>query len=135
VLGHWLRFNAVGLIGAGVQLAALAFFRSALRLDYLISTALAVETAVLHNFAWHERWTWRERDHDRGWRGRLHRLIGFNISNGAISMLGNLLLMRLLAGGLGLHYLAANAITIAILSTANFLAADRLVFRGRRPRL
>ncbi len=130
---HWLKFNAVGLIGVAMQLAALALFRRVLDLNYLLATALAVETAVLHNFAWHERWTWRERDHDRTWRGALSRLAGFHLTNGLISILGNLLLMRLLAGALGLHYLAANAITIALLSTANFFAADRLVFRATRP--
>lgn len=131
---HWLKFNAVGLIGVGVQLAALAFFRRVLDLNYLVATGLAVETAVLHNFVWHERWTWRERDHDRSWRGIISRLTGFHLTSGLISILGNLLLMRVLAGALGLQYLVANAITIAILSTANFFAADRLVFRApRRP--
>ena len=134
MLRHWLKFNAVGAIGVVVQLATLALFRSVLRLDYLLATAMAVETAVLHNFAWHERWTWRDRGRPGAWRDRLRRLGAFHLSNGAISILGNLLLMRALVGALKVHYLAANAITIAILSIANYLAADRLVFRGRPPR-
>jgi len=127
VLLHWLRFNAVGALGVGVQLAALAFFRSVLGFHYLVATGLAVEAAVLHNFLWHEHWTWRDRSNPPS--ARLLRLARFNFSNGAISILGNLLLMRLLAGALGLHYFVANLLTIAILSLLNFLAADRFVFR------
>jgi len=58
---RWMKFNAVGGIGIGVQLAALAVFRSWLKLDYLVATALAVEIAVIHNFGWHERFTWADR--------------------------------------------------------------------------
>jgi putative flippase GtrA len=130
----WLRFHAVGLAGVAVQLAALAVLRQATPLHYLAAAALAVEAAVLHNFFWHERWTWRERERAAGWPGIGKRLAAFHLSNGLISIAGNLVLMRLLEGTLGLHYLPASAITIAILSTANFFAADRLVFRRARPR-
>ena len=58
---RWLKFNFVGLIGIGVQLLALALLKSGLHLNYLLATALAVETAVVHNFLWHERFTWRDR--------------------------------------------------------------------------
>ncbi len=58
---RWIKFNAVGGIGIGVQLAALAILRSWLRLDYLPATGLAVEIAVIHNFLWHERFTWADR--------------------------------------------------------------------------
>jgi putative flippase GtrA len=32
---RWLKFNAVGALGVGVQLAALSVFHGWLRLDYL----------------------------------------------------------------------------------------------------
>ena len=57
---RWLKFNFVGALGIGVQLAALATLTT-LGLRYLAATALAVETAVVHNFLWHERMTWRDR--------------------------------------------------------------------------
>ena len=50
----------MGLIGFALQLGVLALLLR-LGLHYLAATALAVELAVLHNFAWHERWTWRDR--------------------------------------------------------------------------
>ncbi len=58
---RWLKFNAVGSIGIIVQLVALATFKGWLQLDYLWATALAVEAAVIHNFFWHERFTWVDR--------------------------------------------------------------------------
>jgi putative flippase GtrA len=125
VLLRWLKFNTVGAIGIVVQLAALALYRSVLGVPYLAATALAVETAVLHNFIWHERWTWKDRPAGE----RLSRLVKFNLTNGLLSIGANVLLMRLFVGHFHLHYLAANLLSIALCSLANFLLSDRLVFR------
>ncbi len=126
-LRRWLKFNAVGAIGIGVQLAALALFVSGLGISYLAATALAVETAVLHNFVWHERWTWRDRPAAGG--AVLFRLVRFNLGNGLVSLIVNLVFMRLLVGQLHFPYLAANLIAIAAGSLANFLVSDWWVFR------
>ena len=126
---RWLKFNAVGGIGIGVQLAALGVLRSWLELDYLLATGLAVEIAVIHNFLWHERFTWADRPAPR----RVHsllRLAKFNASNGAVSIAGNLVLMRLLVGELKLNYVASNVIAIVICSLVNFLLSDRFVFEA-----
>ena len=89
-----IKFNAVGAMGVLVQMAALAALRGGLHLHYLVATALAVEIAVLHNFVWHERWTWR----DRQGPGVANRLLRFNLGNGLVSLVVNLGLMRLLVG-------------------------------------
>jgi len=96
---RWMKFNAVGGIGIGVQLAALAVLHSWLKLNYLLATGLAVEIAVIHNFLWHERFTWADRPATRRFHS-LVRLAKFNASNGAVSIVGNLLLMRLMVGNL-----------------------------------
>jgi putative flippase GtrA len=127
---RWLRFNAVGALGVAVQLAALGVFHGWLRFEYLAATALAVESAVLHNFVWHERWTWRDRAGSNG--GVLVRLLRFNLSTGALSILTNLALMRWLVGTLHAPYLAANLAAMAAGSIANFLVSDLLVFQPRR---
>ena len=124
-LRHWVKFNAVGAIGIVVQLAALAILKSLLHVEYLLATALAVEIAVLHNFIWHDRWTWKERAGSSS-----ARLVRFNLSAGAVSIAANLLFMRLLAGQFHVHYLLANLSSIAAASLANFLLSDRLVFRS-----
>ncbi len=58
---RWLKFNLVGGMGIAVQLLMLVVLKTGLHLNYLIATALAVETAVVHNFLWHERFTWADR--------------------------------------------------------------------------
>jgi putative flippase GtrA len=126
-MGNCARFYAVGAVGVVVQLAALALLKSGMGMDYLPATALAVEVAVLHNFFWHEHWTWADRMRSVS-TGRVGRLVRFHLANGVISILGNLVLMQLLAGHLRLPYLYANGLTIAVLSLMNFVAADRLVF-------
>ena len=56
---RWRRFNAIGTAGAVVQLGALNVLL-ACGLHYLLATALAVETAILHNCCWHMRWPWKD---------------------------------------------------------------------------
>jgi len=121
---RWLKFNAVGAIGIVVQLAVLTILKSGLGIHYLLATAIAVETAVLHNFIWHERFTWP----DRKSRTPLKRLLKFNLTNGAISILGNMGFMKVLVGGLGMNYFLANLLSIAICSLMNFLVSDVFVF-------
>ena len=127
---RWLKFNAVGGMGVLVQLAALAVLVSAARVPYLAATGLAVELAVLHNFAWHERFTWKDRASVTR-RESLARLLKFNLTTGAISIGGNLVVMRVLVGALGWPYLAANAAAIGVLSLANFAVSHGYVFRRR----
>jgi putative flippase GtrA len=123
---RWLKFNFVGGLGIVVQLAVLAILKSALHFNYLAATALAVEAAVIHNFLWHERFTWKDRERAVS---PVARFIKFNLTNGLLSILGNLGLMRLLAGTAHLNYIAANLIAITLCSLANFLVSDRFVFR------
>jgi putative flippase GtrA len=132
-LVRWMKFNFVGAIGIVVQLAALFLLKTFLNLNYLWATALAVETAVIHNFIWHERFTWADRTKpDRmqtsSARGSLTRCLRFNVANGAVSILGNLVLMKLLVGFGHVNYLAANGIAIALCSLANFLVSEEWVF-------
>jgi putative flippase GtrA len=128
LIRRWLRFNTVGLAGIGVQLAVLALLRQWAGLPVLAATALAVEAAVLHNFFWHERWTWGT----RGTPGLAGRLWRFHAANGLVSIASNLLWMRLLTGPAGMHYLPANGISIAITALLNFALSERFVFRPAR---
>jgi len=123
---RFLRFNGVGAIGFAVQLAAL--LRAGM--PYLAATALAVEASILNNFVWHERWTWRDRSTAR--RQRLDRLARFHAVNGVVSLGGNLLVVGVLTGELGVNPIAANAIAVVICGLLNFFASDRLIWATRR---
>jgi putative flippase GtrA len=128
---RWLKFNVVGALGIVVQLATLAFLVSGLRVNVMLATALAVEAAVLHNFFWHERYTWSERRSASLSQSAL-RMLRFNATTGLISIGGNLLFMHLFAQEIHLPYFIANLLTIAACSLLNFAASDQLVF-SRRP--
>jgi putative flippase GtrA len=124
---RWLKFNAVGALGIGVQLAVLLTLKSGFHLSYLTATALAVEAAVLHNFLWHERYTWSDRVQP-SWKKSLPRLLSFNLTTGGVSIAGNLALMKLMVGMVHMNYLLANAIAIVLCSLANFLVSEEWVF-------
>ena len=121
---RWLKFNAVGAAGIVVQLGMLAVLKSGLQLDYLLATGLAVEAAVIHNYLWHERFTWADRSRANSWI----RFAKFNTTTGMFSILGNVILMRALVGGVHMNYFVANILTIAICSLVNFVVSDRFVF-------
>jgi putative flippase GtrA len=125
---RWLSFNGVGALGVGVQLTMLAVLVKLAGVHYLVATAIAVETAVLHNFAWHQQWTWRDRPAGSR-RLTLVRLARFHLLNGAVSMVGNLGVMTILAGTLRMDPIVANVVAIATCSVVNFLASEVLVFR------
>lgn len=125
---HFIRFNAVGILGFALQTVVLVILtHSPYRVGFLLATTAAVEIAVLHNFIWHQRWTWRDRPSTTIVE-TFSRLLKFNITNGAVSISGNLLLMGLLVGRLRLPITAANAASVAACSICNFFLADRLAF-------
>jgi|SoiMethySBSTD1v2_1073268.scaffolds.fasta_scaffold264948_3 putative flippase GtrA len=124
---RWLRFNVVGLMGVAVQLAVLALLMRGFRWNYLVATVVAVECAVVHNFLWHERFTWGDRHHPHIKR-RLLRFLRFNIANGLVSIAGNMAFMYVLVGKLRVPFLAANLIAIAACALINFFLSDRVVF-------
>jgi putative flippase GtrA len=124
------RFVSVGAVGFGVQLAALQLFTAGLGLPQVVATAGAVELAVLHNFVWHERWTWVGRG-TTAKEGRAGRLGRFHLTSGAVSITGNVVITSWVVAVSGAPLLLANALAVGACTVLNFVAADRLVF-GRR---
>jgi len=129
-LVRWAKFNAVGVLGMAVQLGALALLDRWMRGRYLIASGLALEVTLLHNFVWHVRYTWRDRCAEGS---RLGQLVRFQLSNGLVSMIGNLVLMRLLVREARLPVLAANAVAIVCCSMANYCLGDRWAFGAGVP--
>lgn len=121
-----LKFSIVGAAGGAVQLATLAVL-VAMSVNYLPATALAVEMAILHNFFWHRRFTWACRSMTG--QAATKSLIRFHLGNGLISLLGNLIMMRVLAGVLHMPVIGANILAIIICWLSNFFISDRWVFR------
>jgi len=129
----WIKFNLVGLLGFALQTGALfVLTRSAPRLSYLAATATAVELAVLNNFVWHQRWTWSDRP-TLTKRGTLRRLAKFNVTTGLVSLVGNVVLMSVLVGRLGLPVVGANVMSVVACSAVSFILADRIAFSIEEP--
>ncbi len=125
--GRVLPFLSGGLLGFVVQVVLLAAF-VAIGMHYLIATAIAVEMAILINFAWHERWTWHDRPSANG-RERGMRLMRYNAMTGLTSIAGSLLLTAGLVESLSLSPVVANIISVVALGALNFKGADTLVFK------
>jgi dolichol-phosphate mannosyltransferase len=138
MIARYFRFSAVGILGIGVRLAVVAAMVDLLGLHYLVGTAIGVEASLVHNFVWHERWTFRtpatpgapaRPGLPPGAGSVATRFVAFHAGSGLVSMIGTLAVMPALVGWIGLHYLAANLVAIGITSFGNFLLNDRLVFR------
>jgi putative flippase GtrA len=121
-------FIAVGAIGFVLQMTALAWLLHAWHWPYLASTIAAVEIAVLHNFVWHERWTWADRHGVSGAAMLFQRLFRFHLGTGFTSIAGNVIVMTIAVELFHVPALAANAIAVGVTSIANFLISDRWVF-------
>lgn len=126
--GRLWRFSIAGLLGFVAQVAALAWLVST-AMHYLVATVIAVELAILVNFIWHERWTWRDRP-AANVRERWLRLVRFNTLTAATSIAGSVLITGVLVESLGLAPVVANIISVGVLSIVNFAGADTLVFRS-----
>lgn len=118
-----VKFSLVGAIGIAVQVTVLSVLTGA-HVHYLVATVCAVEAAVLHNFCWHLRFTWRDRGVSSVW----NRLARFHLSNAAISLVGNVVLMRVLVGTFRMQAVTANLLAVATCAAINYLAGDYWVF-------
>ena len=125
---RFLKFSAAGAFGFMVQIGVLALLVAA-GLHYLLATIVAVEAAIVVNFLWHEHWTWRDRPATNV-RQRWLRLVRLNALAGVTSVLGGVVITMLLVETLGIPAILANVISVALLSMANFIGADTLVFRS-----
>ena len=132
IVVRWCKFNLVGGIGVAVQFSLLFLLKTLLHFQYLAATAIAVEGTVVHNFIWHEQFTWADRSRPTGGsspRSPLARFFRFNLTNGAVSIVGNLAIMRVLVGEGHMNYLVANGIASALCSIVNFLLSEEWVFQ------
>jgi putative flippase GtrA len=126
---RFLKYNMVGVLGVALRLSVTALLHEVAELGYLLATSLAVEITMLHNFSWHLHWTWRDTCIDIGRREIALRLLRFQLSNGALAMIVNWLVMPILVGKIGMNVLFASVLTITATGVVNFLVANFLIFQ------
>jgi putative flippase GtrA len=118
----------VGLLGLALQLT-LVWLATSMGCGALIASLVAVMLTIVHNFAWHCRWTWR----DRRKPSIPAALLQFALGNGIVSVVCTLVLVPALAGPARRGAIAANLVAIAAAGLLNFQLADRIVFNGSAP--
>jgi len=142
LFGRYVRFCAVGMTGMALDMSLLHVLASpsCLGWNLSLSKALAAEAALLNNFVWNEVWTFRdlaERGDRRAsgtavragaeggaaawrvWRGRLRRLIRFNVI--CLAGIGlSVVLLNLQVHGLGWNVYLSNFNAIVLVSVWNF---------------
>lgn len=133
---RWAIFNLVGAVGLLVQLGCLWILKDGLGVHYALAGLISIELTLVHNFCWHVRWTWADRLAVRcglltSTVDVVRRLARFNLTNGAISIVGNLALMAALVELAHVHYLVANLVSVTACSLANFVVSDVVVFEAR----
>ncbi len=109
------KFLLVGGTGVLVNSLALLLLFQWVHLPLVVAAALSAELAIVHNFYWNDRWTFKRTrpSWSRFARFNLVSLAGLCISTGTL---------WLLAGQLGLYYLAANLLGIGLAMAWNFAA-------------
>ena len=127
---RWLKFSFVGILGTALQLSSLAILNQSCPGHYLLTSSVALELTLLHNFVWHLLYTWRDRRDAAPWQSQCVR---FHCSNGIVSLLGNLCLMRALVRDAHLPVLVANFLSVLSCSIVNFHIGHRWAFRAARP--
>lgn len=130
------RFGMVGILGAVLQVILVGRLIEWFHLPVFAATPIAVETVLLHNFLWHERFTWRDRKF-AGLRQRAIRLARFHFGNGLVSIAGNTVMTYFLVQQLKAPALPSAVAAIAVCAPVNFWVADRWVYGslpGKQPR-
>ena len=125
---RWGKFNVVGAMGMAVQLSTLALVNRLTAGHYLVATVIALEVTLVHNFVWHLHYTWRDR-RDRS--ALIGQFVRFHLSNGLVSMAGNLALMPVLVHGARIPVVVSNAIAIVCCSILNFWLGNNWAFATR----
>jgi dolichol-phosphate mannosyltransferase len=118
-------FVIVGASGAGVILLLLWIGTSLLKINYIISAAVAIELSILWSFALNDKFTFRDKIRISN---KFHRLLKYQtsaLSGEAI----NIFLLYILTSVVGVYYLHSEIIAILIVFIYNFTLSNIWVWR------
>ncbi len=130
-LARFVRFGLVGLSGVVVDMVLLYLLSDPTMLGWGLtrSKILASEVAIVNNFCWNDRWTFRDlAGSQTGKRQVLRRFLKFN----AICLLGvvlNVLILNLLYNALGWNRYVGNFVAIGLVTAWNFWINLKLSWR------
>lgn len=124
-----INFVLVGLVGIFVNEGLLWLLTERLGLYYLISAAVGSEVSILSNFALNELFTFRDLTTDVSPRSELIRAFQYNWTR-VVGMWLGLLTLFALTMFLGLHYLLANLLGIAVGLAWGYATSITIVWKG-----
>jgi putative flippase GtrA len=93
-----------------------------------VATAIAVAMTVMHNYAWHRLWTWR----DRHTAGVIRQFLTFAGGSGLVSLAGNVGIVTMLTKLTPIAPAASSLIAIVVCGLVNYAVADVAVFKARK---
>jgi dolichol-phosphate mannosyltransferase len=126
---RFLKFGLVGLSGVLVNEGLLWLLTENLGLYYLLSAAIAVETAIITNFILNDIWTFRDR-RTPGNRSLLGRGLKFNlVSLGGLGI--NIAILWTVTEVVGISYLISNLVGIAGATLWNFTINTLWTWRAK----
>ncbi len=130
---RFIRFGVVGGSGVAVNQGLLMFLHGLLGWPLLLSSVIAIETAILNNFFWSSVWIWRY-DYERSSGRVLRKLLQYQVATLFTSLVVNSGVLTGLVYLFAVDYRIANLVGIAAGMGANFAAGEFWVFRGERAR-
>src|SRR4029077_7234767 len=98
---------------SAVKIAPTAALSSFAHWSWAPATCLAVEASIVHNYVWHERWTWRDRAGATRGASRWARFAKYNAATGLFAIGGNVALMALYLSLLAVPAVVANILAVA----------------------
>jgi len=128
VFARVLRFQLVAWGGTLVNLGVLWLLKGRLHLSLVPAGALAIETAIIHNFTWHYFVTWKDRV-DRSVKDYVLRLLRYNLVTASIDFVVNLGTLWVLVTFAGVHYLVADLLGMLAVPIVKFFVNEFFIFR------
>ena len=125
---RFASFSVVGFCGFVGQTCLLAWLTRSLEWSAAVALPITAEAALLLNFSLHSCWTWADRPM-QGPPDRMVRLVRYQLARIA-SMAISYGLTLLMVTSLRLPPELANALAVGALAVANFLLADKVIFRS-----
>ncbi len=125
---RFLGFALVGLSGIFVNSLAVYLATDKFGFYYLVSAAIATVVSTLWNFGFTEALVYRGKKQGQGMAARLGLFFLMNMA----ALVLRAPLMYLMTSILGVHYVASNLISLAVLTVLRFLLADNVIW-GQKP--
>jgi dolichol-phosphate mannosyltransferase len=121
---RFAEFALVGVSGILVNSLVLYLATAQFKIYYLVSVAIATVASTLWNFGLNEAWVFRSRSRATERFRRLMMFLTMNIA--ALGLRSPLIFV--MTTWFGIHYLASNLISLALMTVVRFVLADSIIW-------